>query len=67
MLRKNIFLMGIKHCGKSTQARLLSKFYSCPAFDTDDLIFEMANHSYATVIGKLPKYKQKNLLGEVVK
>ena len=27
----------------------------------DELIFEMTDHSYATVVGKLPKYKQKKL------
>ena len=27
----------------------------------DELIFEMADHSYITVVEKLPKYKQKNL------
>ncbi len=30
----------------------------------DQLIFEMVDHSYITVVGKLPKYKQKNLLSE---
>ena len=29
---------------------------------SDELIHEMADHSYVTVVGKLPKYKQKNLL-----
>ena len=28
----------------------------------DRLIFEMADHSYSTVVGKLPKYKQRELL-----
>ena len=53
--------------------------YHCPAVQQpyfnsfpidsvpDELILEMVDHSYATVVGKLPKYKQKNLLGEVVK
>ena len=30
----------------------------------DELIIEMTDHSYKTVVGKLPKYKQKKLLGE---
>jgi len=30
----------------------------------DDLILEMVDHSYRTVVGKLPKYKQRKLLGE---
>ena len=34
-MMKNIVLMGIKHCGKSTQARLLSQKLNCPMFDTD--------------------------------
>lgn len=36
----SIILMGIKHCGKSTQARLLSQQLNIPAYDTDDLIQE---------------------------
>ena len=28
----------------------------------DRLIFEMADHSYSTVVGKFPKYKQRELL-----
>lgn len=27
----------------------------------DDVILEMADHSYQTVVGKLPKYKQREL------
>ena len=30
----------------------------------DELILEMTDHSYNTVVGKLPKYKQKALMGE---
>lgn len=37
----SIILMGIKHCGKSTQGRIISKKLSVPFFDTDDVIFEM--------------------------
>lgn len=29
----------------------------------DELILEMTDHSYSTVVGKLPKYKQRVLLG----
>lgn len=32
----SIILMGIKHCGKSTQGKLLSKQLNLPFFDTDD-------------------------------
>lgn len=34
----SIILMGIKHCGKSTQGRLLSQELSIPFFDTDEII-----------------------------
>lgn len=47
MQSSSIILMGIKHCGKSTQARLLSRHYSVPSFDTDDLITE--------ITGKTPR------------
>ncbi|MCR5762647.1 MAG: shikimate kinase [Treponema sp.] len=33
-----IILMGIKHCGKSTQGRLLSEKLKVPFFDTDKII-----------------------------
>ena len=36
-----LILMGIKHCGKSTQGRLLSKQFGCPFFDTDDVIQQL--------------------------
>ena len=37
----SIILMGIKHCGKSTQGRIISKKLSVTFFDTDDVVFEM--------------------------
>lgn len=37
----SIVLMGIKHCGKSTQGRIISKKLSVPFFDTDDVVFVM--------------------------
>lgn len=36
----SIILMGIKHCGKTTQAKLISKYLNIPFFDTDDEIFK---------------------------
>lgn len=36
-----VVLMGIKHCGKSTQGRLLAKQFSCSLYDSDDVITEM--------------------------
>lgn len=40
-----LILAGIKHCGKSTQGRLLSKHFACPLYDTDDMIQEMTGKS----------------------
>ncbi len=40
-------MMGIKHCGKSTQAKLLSGMLELPSYDTDDII--------SSVTGKSPR------------
>lgn len=40
-----IILMGIKHCGKSTQARLLSQKLGIASYDTDDIIGDMTGKS----------------------
>ena len=37
-MQKSIILVGIKHCGKSTQGELLSRTLSLPFFDTDSVI-----------------------------
>lgn len=37
----SIILLGIKHCGKSTQGKLLAKHFGCPFYDTDDEITKM--------------------------
>lgn len=34
----SLILLGIKHCGKTTQGKLLSKHFACPFFDTDNEI-----------------------------
>ena len=52
----SIILMGIKHCGKSTQGRIISKKLSVPFFDTDDVIFEMT--------GKTPRQMYTELGNE---
>ncbi len=36
-----IILVGIKHCGKSTQGCLISQKLNVPFFDTDDIITEL--------------------------
>lgn len=33
-----LVLMGIKHCGKSTQGRLIARKFHVPFYDTDDVI-----------------------------
>ncbi|WP_407429553.1 shikimate kinase [Treponema sp.] len=37
----SIILMGIKHCGKSTQGKLLAKHFECPFYDTDDEVTQL--------------------------
>jgi shikimate kinase len=40
-----LILLGIKHCGKSTQGKRLAAHYGCPFYDTDDVIKEMTGLS----------------------
>ncbi|MBO5137208.1 MAG: hypothetical protein J6B81_01735 [Spirochaetaceae bacterium] len=40
-MKKAIILAGIKHCGKSTQGRLLSERLNCQFYDTDDIITQI--------------------------
>ncbi|MBQ0039381.1 MAG: shikimate kinase [Treponema sp.] len=42
---KTIVLMGIKHCGKSTQGRLIAQKTGLPFYDTDNVIEEMTGKS----------------------
>ena len=44
-LTRSVVLMVIKHCGKSTQGKLLSKYFNCPFFDTDDQILKICGMS----------------------
>ena len=37
-MKNSVVLMGCKHCGKSTQGRLLAKKLGVDFFDTDDVI-----------------------------
>lgn len=41
----SIILLGIKHCGKSTQGKLLASHFSCPFYDTDDEITALSGKS----------------------
>ncbi len=52
---KAIILMGIKHCGKSTQARLLSEYFDVDFYDTDDLITELTGMSPREIYTKKGK------------
>ncbi|WP_407396424.1 shikimate kinase [Treponema sp.] len=54
---KTIVLMGIKHCGKSTQGKIISQKLNLPFYDTDDVIAEMT--------GKTPReiYTEKGQEG----
>ncbi len=40
-MNKTLVIIGIKHCGKSTQGKLLAKHYNCPFYDTDDIVTEL--------------------------
>ena len=40
-----LILMGIKHCGKSTQGKCIAQKLGVPFFDTDDVITEMTKMS----------------------
>lgn len=45
MLNKTIALMGIKHCGKSTQGKILAKKMGSDFYDTDEVIAEQTGKS----------------------
>lgn len=44
-MQKSVILVGIKHCGKTTQGELLAKELTLPFFDTDRVITELAGAS----------------------
>jgi shikimate kinase len=44
-MEKNIVLMGIKHCGKSTQGKMLAEKLKIPFYDTDDVLKEISGKS----------------------
>ena len=51
---KAIVLMGIKHCGKSTQGKLLAKKYNVPFYDTDEIMLKQTGKTpreILTVLG----------------
>ncbi|MBK5200292.1 MAG: hypothetical protein JJE21_02030 [Spirochaetaceae bacterium] len=42
---QNYFFCGIKHCGKTTHAKIFGKKMNLPVFDGDDLILELIDTS----------------------
>ncbi len=55
-MNKSIVLMGCKHCGKSTQGRLLAQKYGVDFFDTDDVLASLKGKDART-------YYRENGLG----
>ena len=58
----SIILLGIKHCGKSTQGKLLAKYFNCPFFDTDDEIEVLTGKSPRQIYteqGKEARFKTR--------
>ena len=47
MITRHVVIGGMKHCGKSTQAKRLADFWQVPFFDTDTLLED----AYAQVTG----------------
>lgn len=45
-MNNSIVLMGLKHCGKTTQGKLLANELSVPFFDTDEVIEEIVGMSF---------------------
>ena len=44
-----IILCGIKHCGKSTQAKLIASAIGAAVYDTDDLIYDQTGMDARTI------------------
>ena len=45
-MNNSIVLMGLKHCGKTTQGKLLAENFSVPFFDTDNVLEEIVGTSF---------------------
>ena len=65
-MKNSVVLMGCKHCGKSTQGKLLAKKLGVDFFDTDDVITRMcgmdARTLYKTNKNIKPARTLKNVL-----
>ena len=55
-MKDSVVLMGCKHCGKSTQGRLLAQKYGVEFFDTDDVITRLRGMDARTL------YKTKGVV-----
>jgi shikimate kinase len=52
---KSIILLGIKHCGKSTQGKIVAQKMNLKFYDTDDAIFEMTGKSPREIFSSMGK------------
>lgn len=68
-LSKSLILLGIKHCGKSTQAKSLATFFNTEFFDTDNLLFQATNKTARQVYNEYGKEKflqeEKNICNQL--
>lgn len=51
-LDNSIVLLGLKHCGKSTQGKLLAEKLGVPFFDTDEVLSELCGMSFREFYSK---------------
>lgn len=63
----SIILMGIKHCGKSTQGKLISKKMDLPFFDTDNVITDIFKKSPREIYMELGEKGFRNAETEACK
>lgn len=54
-MNRSIILTGIKHCGKSTQGRIVSRMLRIPFYDTDDVIAELTGKTPRQIYSELGK------------
>ena len=56
---KNIFLLGPKHCGKTSVGTILARLCSCPFIDIDQLITEQSGKSPRSLFTEGPAIFRK--------
>ena len=67
MEKNNYILTGIKHCGKSTQGKILSENLNIPFYDTDDVIEEMTGLTARQIFSEKGEGAFKNAEAEACK